>query len=353
MNPRGGSRLARLALAAALVAGVPTARATVRFDGGPEPSFLTDVGGKLFFATYEVDGWRVWTSDGTAAGTVSLASGLGLDVELVAVDSALVFSTRGALWKSDGTVAGTVVAAHLPFYPNGIKSVRGAVYFSDGRGQLWRSDLTAAGTRLVADIDPGCPFHDLTPAATTRVANRVFFRAIDLAHGNELWTANDPPGAAQVLDVKPSGGSAPDSLVSFGGTLLFAANGGDGSQLWRSDGTTAGTVEVKAINPTGDASPTGLRVVGDRGFFSADDGTGAELWKTDGTTAGTVRVADIDPAGARTRTPSSTWTARCTSAPTTARAAPSSGGRTARPPAPRASPTSTPPAAPSPRASVA
>ena len=297
MSSRGASRLARLALAVAFGVGVSAARATIRPDGGPEPSFLKNVGGKLFFATYEAAGWRLWTSDGTAAGTVSLASGLGLDVELVATDTMLVFSTRGGLWKSDGTVAGTTVVANLPFYPNGIKAVKGGVYFSDGRGQLWKSDLTAAGTSLVVDIDPGYVFHDLTPAAITNVQGRIFFRAIDLAHGNELWTTDGSPGGAHVIDVNPSGGSAPDSFVSYQGQLLFSANGGDGYQLWRADGAGQSAVEVKKINPSGDASPTGLRVVGKEVFFSADEGSGAELWKTDGTADGTVRVADINPTG--------------------------------------------------------
>ena len=296
MTSRGASRLARLALAVAFVVGV-SAHATVQSDGGPAPSFLKNVGGKLFFATYEAAGWRLWTSDGTAAGTVSLASGLGLDVELVAVDTTLVFSTRGALWKSDGTVAGTKVVANVPFYPNGIKAVNDGVYFSDGRGQLWWSDLTEAGTVLVEDIDPYYVFHDLTPAAITNVQGRIFFRAIDRDHGNELWTTNGSPGGAHVLDVNPAGGSAPSSFVSFQGRLLFAADGGDGYELWRSDGTDGGTVEVKEINPTGDAWPMNLRAVGKKVFFSADEGTGAELWQTDGTSAGTVRVADINPTG--------------------------------------------------------
>jgi ELWxxDGT repeat protein/cysteine-rich repeat protein len=297
MTSRGASRLARLALAVAFVVGVSPVHATVQSDGGPAPSFLKNVDGKLFFATYEAAGWRIWTSDGTEAGTVSLASGLGLDVELVAVHETLVFSSRGALWKSNGTVAGTSVVVHLPFYPNGIKADGNAVYFSDGQGELWYSDLTVNGTGLIVDVDPGYVFHDLTPAAITNVRGRIFFRAIDFAHGNELWTTDGSPSGSHVIDVNPSGGSAPSAFTSYQGQLLFAADGGDGYELWRADGTGQGAVEVKEINPTGDAWPMNLRVVGQEVFFSADDGRGAELWKTNGTSDGTSRVADINPTG--------------------------------------------------------
>jgi len=119
--------------------------------GGAEPSFLRSVNGVLFFAIYreQSGGWQLWKSDGTPGGTLMLKDSLGLDVELAALHDRLVFSTRGGLWTSDGTAGGTALVKALPFYPNGIKSVRGGVYFSDGRGQLWKSDLTEAGTSLV------------------------------------------------------------------------------------------------------------------------------------------------------------------------------------------------------------
>ena len=45
-----------------------------------------------------------------------------------------------------------------------------------------------------------------------------------------------------------------------------------------------------------DSDPSSLTGVGGTLFFTADDGIhGRELWKSDGTKAGTVLVKDIDP----------------------------------------------------------
>ena len=277
---RGGLRRVLSSVACGLMLGAAAAGATVQSDGGSAPSFLREVDGVLFFATYheEAGGWRLWRSGGDAASTVVLKDGLGLDVELVEVDGLLVFGTRGALWKSDGTPQGTVVVKALPFYPNGIKNVRGTAYFSDGRGQLWKSDLTAEGTTLVRDIEPGFLFHDLTPAAITNLNGKIVFRAVNAEIGNELWTSDGTPeGTVPVADLNPHGASAPRELLSTDGVAYFSAtDGSSGYELWRSDGTAAGTVRLKDINPTGDSWPMNLRLVADTIFFSADDGTGHE-----------------------------------------------------------------------------
>src|SRR5207244_2887708 len=83
------------------------------------------------------------------------------------------------------------------------------------------------------------------------------------------------------------------------GTLFFVADDGQGFDLWKSDGTAAGTVPVHAISL---ASVSGFRPYADplltnvNGtlFFVAEDGSNDyALWKSDGTSAGTVVVADL------------------------------------------------------------
>src|SRR6266581_1915791 len=100
-----------------------------------------------------------------------------------------------------------------------------------------------------------------------------------------------------------SGGDGCAGAVGPG--LFFAASdGASGVELWKTNGTDAGTVRVKDINTgAGSSSPFGFTVFngindGASGalYFRADGGaaTGIELWKTNGTDAGTVLVKDIN-----------------------------------------------------------
>lgn len=93
------------------------------------------------------------------------------------------------------------------------------------------------------------------------------------------------------------GGTTPPPVSTEPSFRIFAANGGvnTGIELWKTDGTTAGTVLVKDINDSGDSEPTSFVMASkDKWFFIANDGVnGRELWTTDGTEAGTKMVKDI------------------------------------------------------------
>jgi ELWxxDGT repeat protein len=138
------------------------------------------------------------------------------------------------------------------------------------------------------------------PDNSVKIKGILYFAADDKIHGVELWK-NDGTraGTVMVKDINPNGSSYPVCLTDVNGILFFQANDGThGTQLWKSNGYEAGTEMVKLINPGGGSYPVCLTDVKGTLFFQANDGVhGAELWKSDGYEAGTVMVKDINPNG--------------------------------------------------------
>jgi ELWxxDGT repeat protein len=290
---------------------------------GSNPSLLINVNGELFFAADDgVHGLELWETNGAAAGTMMVkdvdpgAPGSIAGVSFADVNGTLFFTatdgTHGdELWKSDGTAAGTVMVKDInpgatDSFPELLTNVNGTLLFfaNDGThgAELWRSDGTAAGTSLVQDINPGAGSSTPTGFGPMAVVNgTLFFNATDGTHGFELWKSDGTAaGTRLIADINPgSSDSSPQFMTDVNGELFFTAtNLAHGFELWKSDGTTAGTMLVKDINPGAPASFVGLpnctANVGGTLFFTATDGmSGFELWKSDGTAAGTVMVKDI------------------------------------------------------------
>jgi ELWxxDGT repeat protein len=226
---------------------------------------------------------------------------------LVAVDERLFFYSPDGLSVSDGTTAGTSFVA--PFYTIGAGiSFQHEFIFAgdDGGGQaLWKSDGTPEGTIKLKDIAPHTSYFPGEEAGSfTIVGETVFFSADDGVSGVELWkTDGTIAGTVRVKDIKPGAASSnPSFLTAVNGKLFFVAPSGNnkGIELWTSDGSTAGTMVVRDIFPGSNSSdPSGLVNVNGVCFFAAKDGIhGKELWKSDGTAAGTVMVKDIRPGAA-------------------------------------------------------
>jgi ELWxxDGT repeat protein len=153
-----------------------------------------------------------------------------------------------------------------------------------------------------------------------------------------VTVASNPAPAAQVIDLDPTGSGLPGELVKLGTTACFVATtAAEGTELWKSDGTAAGTSIAADLQVgVGSSAPSRLTVAGAKLFFVADDGVnglslfvldasgptrlaevpawtrlvaagsqlffvgtdatnGAELWKTDGTAEGTALVKNIAP----------------------------------------------------------
>src|SRR5262245_4874757 len=160
--------------------------------------------------------------------------------------------------------------------------------------------VNPANPYLVADINAVASTAASNPAGFTNVNGTVYFKATDPVHGEELWKSDGTTaGTVLVKDIFPgSGPSTINYLSAMNGALFFVGQDGvHGNELWKSDGTEAGTVMVKDFVP-GLAQGAFNSFIDFNGtlFFTFSDGVnGYELWKSDGTEAGTGMVKDINP----------------------------------------------------------
>ncbi|HRP56696.1 ELWxxDGT repeat protein [Agriterribacter sp.] len=156
--------------------------------------------------------------------------------------------------------------------------------------------LSQVTATAVKDIRPGGAGSE--PKFLASYNNAIYFSAVDGVHGRELWKSDGTEaGTVMVRDINPgSDGSFPEWLTVSNGYLYFSAdNGTNGGELWRSDGTAAGTQMVQDINPgSGDSYPISLTDVNGELYFSVTTTSipfaSRGLWKTDGTAAGTGLV---------------------------------------------------------------
>jgi ELWxxDGT repeat protein len=283
-------------------------------DPGSNPRELTVIGDTLFFSADDGDGRHLWKSDGTETGTVLVKPVFAEN--LANANGTLLFSGSDGrsggreLWRSDGSADGTQLVKDINFVPGSsspqdLTSVGGELFFTADDGitgrQLWKSDGTEAGTARLSEIvlgdqiDPSLAWR--SPDFTT-VDGTVFFVAGDPGYGFELWKSDGTAaGTALLKDIRPGPDSAFSPLqhesVNSGGRLFFAADDGTtGVELWKSDGTEAGTTLVADLNPgPASSSPSNLTDVGGTLFFSTYDATGIGVWKSDGTADGTQRLA--------------------------------------------------------------
>jgi len=284
---------------------------------GPAPTGLVQAGGKLFFFAGDADTvYQVWTSDGTAIGTLPLIAvgpSYTEPYSLAVVGSVVYFLRRPGpgiaveLWTSSGTCEGTRrVAAFTgiatPYDVGGLASWGGRLAFrgwdAQNGSELWISDGTPEGTRILKDVNPGGPGSSLD--TLTVWGSRLFFVAstgdtID----REVWVS-DGTEAGTVRVAGPPQMSSAYALTPAGGLLYFQAISADNqSGLWRTDGTPGGTVFLGNLDVLWWETLLMAPVSGGTVLFSASDRiSGYELWRSDGTPQGTSLLRDIAPGSA-------------------------------------------------------
>lgn len=281
---------------------------------------MTAVGDTLYFLLDDTFGHNeLWRSDGTASGTHRVYKWTQVQNanphDLTEMGGLLYFSAfrdtgTGAagvyLYKSDGTTAGTAPVKRVNLVAEDLTAVGDHLYFSalvagvSTDAELWTSDGTGAGTHLVRNINTTAG-HGSDPEQITPVggAGMFYFTAKDTSGDRELYKSDGTAaGTRRVRDVNPGGSSDPKYLTDVNGKVFFNAFVGSKLELFVSDGTFAGTKQLPSSSPSGTTNPQELTAFGGRVFYRGfTDATHDQLWMSDGTAAGTRAVGPVTPAG--------------------------------------------------------
>ncbi|SEP79960.1 T9SS type A sorting domain-containing protein [Flavobacterium urocaniciphilum] len=217
---------------------------------------------------------KIWKTDGTPAGTV-LVKTLGT-TSLSEIN--IYYSVEGH--KKNYSLDGNVLYFSAKDATNGV--------------EIWRTDGTTIGTYIVKDIMTG--ISGSAPAGFCKIGSDVIFKASSVGNPGKLWkTDGTDIGTSQIPVTEPFYIVNSDMVKLGNKVVFFAHNTVDGYEPYVSDGTASGTFMLKNINPGGNSLPTQaqglhLKVVGNYCFFIANDGVDFGLWRTDGTTAGTIKL---------------------------------------------------------------
>ena len=280
------------------------------------PTKMANFDGKLIFLFSTTD---LWISNGTSAGTNMIKKLKFLTFESThgkwgflnnkfLFTASILTEDDYELWQSDGTEMGTEQLKNIntttnPFpnnssAPNYFTTINNKLYFKTLKDEIWQTDGTVNGTVFIQNISHPSNSSTNSPAFIYTSNSYLLYSYYDIQNGYELWKTN---GITQNILKnittynKPSLGS--DKKVRVGNVWYF--NGADyhGAELWKSDGTSEGTVLVKDLNSgIFSAIIQEIVAVGSTVYFTAifsnEDNT--RLFKTDGTENGTVEINVYD-----------------------------------------------------------
>lgn len=308
--------------------------------------FTTGSGSSAFTSLVTVNGVVVfrqfgsshvlWATDGTSAGTVSLAT-LPQSASfgpLPTLSSGLSFTfSQSYLTSTDGTPAGT---STLAFTSNtaSVVAAGSTVFFVGADRHLWSTGSAGPPTQVgvlsnstgpfliggwFSSLDESVGFIESTPVrltgrpgGTTRWPNAALYGArgndglgvaFAAGAGSEPVLLRDGGQTTSLGDFTPGPNSTRiTTSIDLGPVTLFTATPSISGvpfdvELARTDGTIAGTTMLLEVQP-GPASSAidAFTAIDGRAWFAADDGiTGRELWLSDGSIMGTRLAVDLSP----------------------------------------------------------
>lgn len=197
-------------------------------------------------------------------------------------------SSQNAFMVRDIKIGGNSMPGYLTTF-------QGKVYFSAndslGNQELFVSDGTDTGTIMLKDICPGTCSGD--PQELFNGGNRLYF------------DVGAFPRRLYGCDGTANGTDTVNTTVTDGGTLFANLNGetffvggtfsSTGNELFKTNGTSAGTVLVKDVYTGVTGGMTGnLYPVGNKLFFVANDLAGYGLFVSDGSVGNATKVLSMN-----------------------------------------------------------
>lgn len=298
----------------------PDGSAVLLRDIDPQPysafSGLAATGDHFFWVEEAPETFvrSVWRSDGTAAGTTRVVDDVGYGFDATGATLERFFYTGSNLdgddvvFSTDGTAAGTVALASFGGAgqggPRRFESGSARVYFVGGPwsdSRLWVSDGTPAGTFEVPST-PGEYRLTYEGVGGAWAGGNFVFQAYGDG-GYHYWSHAGARTPAVLLPTAHPERSFWNGFVTLGDRLLFAAPDAEapGSEVWSTDGTPAGTRPVSRLCPPAcyDFGLDSEMQVEDRAFFEIVTAESMFYYSwltgvTDGTEAGTRILNDSE-----------------------------------------------------------
>ncbi len=215
-----------------------------------------------------------------------------------------------ALWQTDGTTEGTqFISDEFTSNVSGTFSFLGEIndvaFFQNRQlnspfiDAVWRIDRNPVG---ITRISPDNTSYGVNGKAIV-FKDHLYLVLAKSGIGDEIWKSDGSPAGTTLLkDIHPVGnlGSEVNNFTVFNDRLLFTAVDDTSSGIWQTDGTALGTYPIKRthrfvgyfkIFPPLDS----LVLFSSFTDLSPAGNVGHELWRTDGTAEGTFVIKDINP----------------------------------------------------------
>ena len=243
---------------------------------------LVEFRGELYFVgTDNTNGSALWKTDGTVNGTVMVK-------DILSITGIGYGGVGGDPQTGQRTIKELTVVGDTLFF---------AAWYSQSDGyELWKSDGTASGTVMVKNINTYG--QKGSEPRYLRAADDVlyFFADNTTTSGTSsylsLWKSDGTTNGTIQLSSSHATNIGMFSTV-VGNTIFYNCG-----ELCVSDGTVNGTITIPIGSSSNSLSVPNFVAIGNEVYFNADDGThGYELWKTDGTVNGTAMVKDINNGG--------------------------------------------------------